>query len=130
MNSKIKLKVNESDLWAKPTVHADLLLKDVHVFPELRDGVAGQVEAEGQFADLVRDEAGDGLDLHDIGVGGAHLHEEAVSLAVVLVGGVQVPLQLVEQAALELVPDEEVEVRRLVQVVAVRLHGTDFLKGY
>ena len=46
------------------------------------------------------------------------------------VGGVQVALQLVEQAALELVPDEEVEVRRLVQVVAVRLHGTDFLKGY
>ena len=62
---------------AKLTVHADLLLKDVHVFPELRDGVAGQVEAEGQLADLVRDEAGDGLHLHDVGVGGAHLHEEA-----------------------------------------------------
>ena len=45
------------------------------------------------------------------------------------IGGVQVALQLVEQAALELVPDEEVEVRRLVQVVAVRLHGADFLKG-
>ena len=51
-----------------------------------------------------------------------------VGLAVVLVGGVQVPLQLVEQAALELVPHEEVEVGRLVQVVAVRLHRTDLLK--
>ena len=68
----LKIKLN---LLAKLTVHADLLLKDVHVFSELRDGVAGQVEAEGQFADLVRDEAGDGLHLHDVGVGGAHLHE-------------------------------------------------------
>ena len=45
-----------------------------------------------------------------------------------LVSGVQVPLQLVEQAALELVPDEEVEVGRLVEVVAVRFHRTDLLK--
>ena len=52
-----------------------------------------------------------------------------VCLSVVFVCGVQVALQLVEQAALELVPDEEVEVRRLVQVVAVRLHGADLLKG-
>ena len=44
-----------------------------------------------------------------------------------LVSGVQVPLQLVEQAALELVPDEEVEVGRLVEVVAVRFNGTDLL---
>ena len=44
-------------------------------------------------------------------------------------GLLQVALQLVEQAALELVPDEEVKVRRLVQVVAVRFHGTDLLKG-
>ena len=98
------------------------------MFSELGDGVAGQVEAKGELADLVRDEAGDGLDLHDVGVGGAHLHEEAVGLAVVLVGGVQVPLQLVEQAALELVPHEEVEVGRLVEVVAVRFHGADLLK--
>ena len=51
-----------------------------------------------------------------------------VCLSVVFVGGVQVALQLVEQAALELVPDEEVEVGRLVEVVAVRFHGADLLK--
>ena len=46
-----------------------------------------------------------------------------------LVGSVQVPLQLVEQAALELVPHEEVKVCRLVEVVAVRFDGADLLKG-
>ena len=57
-----------------------------------------------------------------------YLHEQAVSLAVVLVRRVEVPLELVEEPGLELVPHEQIQVCRLVQVVAVRLDSTNLLK--
>ena len=49
------------------------MLEDVHVTAELRDGVARKVELEGQARDLVVDEAGDRLHLHDVCVGGSDL---------------------------------------------------------
>jgi hypothetical protein len=48
-------------------------------------------------------------------------------LLVVFVSGVRVSLELVEEAGLELVADEQVEVGRLVQEVAMTLHIADFL---
>ena len=52
--------------------------KNVDVFPKLGNGVSRKVEAEGQAADLVVDEAADYLDLHYIRVRRSHLHQEAV----------------------------------------------------
>ena len=49
------------------------MLEDVHVTPELRDGVSGKVELKGKARDLVVDEAGDRLHLHDVCVGGSDL---------------------------------------------------------
>ena len=54
------------------------MLEDVHVSPELRDGVSRQVQLESQAADLVVDEAGNSLHLHDVGVGGANLQDPDV----------------------------------------------------
>jgi hypothetical protein len=130
----------------------------VNPVPELRNGVSGQVQPEGQLANLVRDEAGHSLHLHNVGVSGTNLsseeylfsfvvctnftvqnalptmkfpclHEQTVGLPVVLVCRVQVPLELVEQARLELMTDKEVEMGRLVQVVAVGLDGADLLEN-
>lgn len=111
------------------TIHSHFLLEYVHVLPELRDGVPGQVKLEGELADLVGDESGHRLDLVDVGVGGADLHQQAVGLAIVLVGRVQIALQLVQEAGLELVTHEQRQVRRLVQVLAVALHVANLLRG-
>ena len=51
-------------------------------------------------------------------------------MLVVLVGGVRIPLKLVEKSGLELVPDEQVEVGRLVQEVPVTFHISNFLKKF
>ena len=45
-----------------------------------------------------------------------------------LVRSVKILLQLVEKSALELMPHEQVEMRRLVQEVPVRLDASNFLK--
>ena len=52
------------------------MLEDVHVSPELGDCVSGQVELEGEAADLVVDEPGHGLHLHDVRVGGSDLGKD------------------------------------------------------
>jgi hypothetical protein len=51
------------------------VLEDVHVTPELRDGVSGKVELKGQARDLVVDEASNRLHLHDVCVGGSDLKQ-------------------------------------------------------
>lgn len=52
---------------------ADLVLEDVHVAPELRDGVAGQVQLEPQPAYLIVDESSDCFDLGNVRIGGSDL---------------------------------------------------------
>ena len=68
--------VLKSHFWL--TFRSDLVLEDVHVSPELRDGVSRQVQLKGQAADLVVDEPGNSLHLHDVGVGGANLQDSDV----------------------------------------------------
>ena len=77
--------------------HSGLPLEDVHVLAELADGVPGQVQFEGQFANLVVDEAGGGFDLGDIRICGPDLHQQQVGLAVVLVSRVQISFQLIQE---------------------------------
>ena len=63
------------------TVSPDFLLKDVHVFAELRDRIPRQVEPEGQLAHLVRDEPRDRLHLHDVRICRSDLQETLMMIA-------------------------------------------------
>ena len=116
-----------STVFKGQLLKANFMLKNVHVPSKLGNGVPWQIQLEGQFAHLEVDEASHRLDLHNVGVRGPDLHQEVVSLAVMLVSRVQITLQLVQKADLELMSDKEIQMGCLVQIVPVALDAADFL---
>ena len=57
-----------------------------------------------------------------------YLHEQVVSLLVMLVRCMWISFKFVEKSCLELVPHKQVQVRRFVQKVTVTFHVANFLK--
>jgi hypothetical protein len=97
-----------STVFKGQLLKTNFMLEYVHVTTKLGNCIPWQIQVEGQLAHLVVDETSNSFDLHDISICGSDLHHEVVRLAVMLVGGMQIPFKLIQKAGFELMPHKEI----------------------
>ena len=97
----------------------------LQVLLQLRDRVPRQVQPERELADLVAEDARHAAQLARVVLSQPALEQQQVGGRVALVGGVQVPLHLGQEPDLEAVSDQQLEVGRLVELLAVGLDCLD-----
>ena len=63
-----------SAMFESQFFQTNFMLEDIHVSTELGNCIPWQIQLKSQFAHFVVDEAADGFDFHDVGIGCSHFH--------------------------------------------------------